>query len=192
MPQQEKSVMNTLSKPCAPQPSMVNTLANGVLFNISWLVIVSTHSIFLAPAIVALHLLVHFTFMGRGLVEARLVLWVTLVGFLLDQVFFAVGVFTVAGKMSFAPLWINCLWPVLATTLMHAFSGLQQRLVLAIVLGAIGGAASYVAGTRLSDVAFASPFWGPIIMAITWAIVFPSLLLAARPSLTRGVHTDAS
>jgi hypothetical protein len=59
-------------------------------------------------------------------------------------------------------------------------------------VGAIGGAASYVAGTRLSDVAFASPFWGPIIMAITWAIVFPSLLLAARPSLTRGVHTDAS
>ena len=184
--------MSTLLEPCAPQASMVNTLANGVLFNISWLLIVSTHSIFLAPAIAALHLLVHFTFMGRGLVEARLVLWVTLVGFLLDQVLFTVGVFTVAGQLSFAPLWINCLWPVLATTLMHAFSGLQQRLVLAIVVGAIGGAASYVAGTRLSDIAFASLFWGPIIMAITWAIVFPSLLLTARASMTGGFHTDAS
>ena len=172
--------MNTLIKPLAPEPSMVSTLANGLLFNISWLAIVSTHSLVLAPVVVALHLLVHFTFMGRGMVEARLVFGVTLVGFLLDQIFFAVGVFTVSGKVSFAPLWISCLWPVLATTLMHAFSRLQQRLTLATLVGAIGGAASYVAGTRLSDVDFASPFLGPIIMASTWAIVFPSLLMAAR------------
>jgi fatty acid desaturase len=172
--------MNTLIKPPAPAYSMLNTLANGLLFNISWLAIVSTHSLVLAPLVVVLHLLVHFTFMGRGMVEARLVFGVTLVGFLLDQILFAFGIFTLSGEYSFAPLWISCLWPVLATTLMHAFSRLQQRLTLATLVGALGGAASYEAGTRLSDVDFASPFWGPIIMASTWAIVFPSLLLAAR------------
>jgi hypothetical protein len=114
-----------------------------------------------------------------------------LAGFLLDQVFFAVGIFTVSGKFSFAPLWLSCLWPVLATTLMHAFSGLQQRLLLASVIGAIGGAGSYGAGTRLSDVDFTSLFWGPIIMALTWAIVFPALMLAARLNMTRGTQTDA-
>ena len=184
--------MNTLIKSNAPASSMVNTLANGLLFNISWLAIVSTHSLVLAPVVVALHLLVHFTFMGRGMVEARLVFGVTLVGFLLDQIFFAAGVFTLSGKVSFAPVWISCLWPVLATTLMHAFCRLQQRLALAALVGAIGGAASYVAGTRLSDVDFTSLFWGPIIMASTWAIVFPLLLLAARTNVAKVAKNDAA
>jgi hypothetical protein len=183
--------MNTLTKLFAPGSYMAKTLANGLLFNVSWLAIVSTHYSVLALAVAGLHLLIHFSIMGRGIVEARLVFGVMLAGFLLDQVFFAVGIFTVSGKFSFAPLWLSCLWPVLATTLMHAFSGLQQRLLLASVIGAIGGAGSYWAGTRLSDVDFTSLFWGPIIMALTWAIVFPALMLAARLNMTRGTQTDA-
>jgi hypothetical protein len=183
--------MSTLLKTYIPDPSMVNTLANGLLFNVSWLAIVYTHSALVAPAVTALHLLVHFTFMGRGLAEARLVIGVTLFGFLLDQVLFAAGVFTINGMSALAPLWITCLWTILATTLLHAFSGLQQRMLLATVLGAIGGAASFVAGVRMSDVEFASPFWGPIIMGLIWALAFPSLLLAARLITTRGDQTDA-
>ena len=162
------------------EPSLAQILANGMLFNASWFAIVYTHSPLFAPAIATLHLVVHFSFMGRGLVEAKFVLGVSLLGFLLDQVIFSAGVLTVSGQSMFAPIWISCLWPVLATTLMHAFSSLQKRLVLAALVGAVGGTASYMAGARLSDVEFVSLIWGPAVMAIIWAGVFPALLWGAR------------
>lgn len=182
--------MTTLLKPLPMKPFSLDTVANGILFNISWLAIVGTHSPLIAPAVVATHLIVHFAFSGRGLPEAKLVLAVTVVGFLLDWLLFSTGVFTISGATASAPLWISCLWPVLATTLMHAFRGLQQRPWLASAIGAIGGTGSYLAGTRMTDVEFASLFWGPVIIAITWALVFPLLLSAARSAMTTETRYD--
>lgn len=162
------------------QPSLAAVIANGMLFNISWLAIVYSHSPLFAPIVATLHLLVHFALMGRGFVEARLILGVSVLGFALDQAIFAAGVLTASGPYSVAPIWISCLWPVLATTLMHAFSSLQKRLLLAAVIGGVGGTASYLGGARLSDVEFVSQFWGPFTMALIWFAVFPLLLLAAR------------
>ncbi|MCB1844241.1 MAG: DUF2878 family protein, partial [Halioglobus sp.] len=46
---------------------------------------------------------------------------------------------------------------------------------------AVGGAGSYVAGARLSDVEFAAPLAGTLILAGLWGVLFPLLLkLAAR------------
>lgn len=157
------------------------------MFNISWFLVVYTHSAVWAPVIAGIHLLWHFQTIGRGLVEVKFVLAVTLLGVFLDQTLFAIGVFNSANSLTFAPLWISCLWPPLATTFMHAFSTLQHRPVLASIAGAIGGGASYIAGTEMSDVAFASPLWGPIFMAALWAILFPSLLVAAKTILPEKV-----
>ena len=142
------------------QNGFIRALTNGLMFNISWFAIVTMHSPYWALAIATAHLLCHFSTIGRGMVEARFVLGVTLLGLLLDQVLFAAGVFWSPNSVAFAPLWISCLWPVLATTLMHAFSALQHRPILASIAGAIGGGGSYIAGTRLSDVDFSSPLWG--------------------------------
>ena len=79
-----------------------------------------------------------------------------------------------------APFWLSCLWPVLATTMMHAFSGLQKHLLMAAVLGAVGGTLSYLAGTRLTDVAFGSPVAGPVAIGLLWAALFPMLARVAR------------
>jgi hypothetical protein len=80
-------------------------------------------------------------------------------------------------------LWLACLWPVFATTLMHTFAGLQNRVFLAVVFGALGGALSYTAGVRLTTIEFGSPLWGPFILGALWAVVFPLLLVfAARLS----------
>ena len=175
-------VTRVMSAQERPDDEVASMLANGLLFNISWLAIVYTHSLIPATAIAISHLSLHFILVGYGIIEARLVFDVSLIGFLLDQCLFAAGMLTVAGELSFAPLWISCLWPVLATTLMHVFSGLRRRPVLACAVGAVGGAGSYMLGTRLSDVEFASQFCGPIIMAVSWAIIFPALLAAAaRP-----------
>jgi hypothetical protein len=170
----------------------IRALTNGLMFNISWFAIVYMHSPYWAPATVAVHLLCHFSTIGRGIVEARFILGVTLFGLLLDQALFAAGVFLSPNSVAFAPLWISCLWPVLATTMMHAFSALQRRYILASIAGAIGGGGSYIAGTRLSDVDFGSPLWGPFFMAVLWSVLFPLLLKVAGSKMpaevTNNVH----
>ena len=159
---------------------MLYTIGNGLLFNVTWLVIVVTASPVIAPLAAALHLAVHFALMGKGIPELKVVAQVSVLGIIIDQLLFYLGVFTVAGAPALPPVWLSCLWPVLATTLMHAFSGLQGRYALAAVFGAVGGAASFVAGTRLTSVAFASAVYGPVIIAAVWAVLFPLLLQIPR------------
>ncbi|MEM0954211.1 MAG: DUF2878 domain-containing protein [Pseudomonadota bacterium] len=159
---------------------------NGTLFNLSWLAIVTTSSIVVAPVVVAIHLLIHQFWIGLGHRELLFVIAVSLFGVLLDQILFAVGLFTVDGSIALAPFWLSCLWPVLATTFQHAFAGLQQRLLIAAVLGGIGGYGSYRAGTALSAVEFADPSQGPLIVGALWVVLFPALALAARYWFTVG------
>ncbi len=171
-------------------PSLAVVLANGTLFNISWLAIVLTHSALLSPMVVLIHMAIHFRLFGYGMIEAKYILVVAFVGLLLDQLLFLAGVLTTEGGTGPAPLWLSCLWPVLATTMMHAFSGLQSRILLAALFGAIGGALSYTAGTRLSDVEFVSAFWGPATLAVAWAVLFPAMLAGARLMTDFGRDTD--
>jgi len=184
--------MKTSLDSVRPTVTFAGALANGLLFNLSWLAIVIPHSSRWAPLVVVAHLLVHFRLFGHGLAEARLVLVVSVLGFIFDQVLFLTGILTVSGQPSLAPLWLSCLWPVFATTLMHAFSGLQQRLLLAAVVGATGGALTYLAGTRLTDIAFASPIWGPVALALAWSILFPAFLTGASLAETGGQHRNAA
>lgn len=176
----------------APVPAK---FVNAVLFNLSWVAIVLTQSSLIAAAIVVVHLLAHFRLMGKGRAELRLIVAVTLCGIAVDQMLFASGVFNLAGQVALAPLWLACLWPVFATTLMHAFAGFQHRFLLATIFGAAGGGLSYIAGVRLTAIDFGSPLWGPIILAAMWAVVFPMLLMLAgrlsRPDDTLQAWTPA-
>ena len=159
----------------------MNVVYNGVLFNISWLIIVTSESTLIGLATVAVHLAIHFRLMGRGWAELKLIGIITIIGLLLDQCLFYAGIFLVNGAPALAPLWLSCLWPVFATTLCHAFSAFSSRLAIASVVGALSGAGSYIVGTRLTDVDFASAMGGPLTLAILWAVLFPAyLVLAAR------------
>ena len=162
------------------EDSLAQKAGNGLLFNLSWLAIVTSESLFIAPAVVLAHLLVHQLWIGRGARELVFIAGVALFGVLLDNLLFAVGLFTVNGEPGLAPLWLSCLWPVLATTFQHAFAGLQRSLPLAAVLGAVGGAGSYYAGTGMSAVDFAHPVAGLVVIGALWALLFPALALAAR------------
>lgn len=163
------------------QTATLDVVVNAVFFNVSWFVIVITQSALVGAAQAAAHLLVHFWLIGRVALEWRLILGVTLFGLGLDQLLFATGVFTVQGAAALAPVWLSCLWPVFATTLMHAFRPLQGRHLLSAILGGVGGAGSYVAGARLTAVDFGDPVVGPLLLGVLWAALFPLLLaIAAR------------
>jgi hypothetical protein len=174
--------MGLLNASYGPAPTP-GRFVNGILFNVAWLAIVLSHSSLLAVAITAAYLSTHFLFIGKGRAELQLIVVVTLCGAFVDQLLFRTGVFNLAGQPALAPLWLTCLWPVFASTLMHSFAALQNRLVLAAVVGALGGTLSYTAGVRLTPVDFGSPLWSPIILGALWAAVFPAVLrFAARLS----------
>jgi hypothetical protein len=80
-----------------------------------------------------------------------------------------------------APPWMAVLWPLLGSTLNHSMAWLQRRPVLAALLGAAGGLASYEAGARLGAVEMVDPTTCRIVIAAAWAVLMPGLLaLAAR------------
>ena len=162
------------------EDSLLQKAGNGIMFNLSWVAIVTSESAPIAAAVVAIHILVHQLWIGRGIPELVFIGGVSLFGLLLDQLMFSMGLFVVDGKLALAPLWLTCLWPVLATTLDHAFAGLQRHLVVASILGALGGLGSYYAGTGMTAVDFANPVAGPLIIAVAWAVLFPALALVAR------------
>ena len=162
---------------------MGSALANGIAFNISWLAIVGTGSNLIAPAVVLVHLLCHLSLLGKPR-EYLVIAAVTVAGALLDQVIFALGILKVEGG-TVAPFWLSCLWPVLATTLLHAFSFLQGRWALAAAFGAVGGCGSYLAGTRISVVEFGSDLYSPMIIALLWAVLLPLLLHASHTFINR-------
>lgn len=139
----------------------------------------TTASAVVAPLVVAAHLAIHALFIGLKHRELLFIGLVAGAGVVLDQLLFRAGIFLLDGAPAAAPLWLSCLWPVLATTFMHAFESLRNHLALASVVGAIGGALSYIAGTRLSDVAFADPVLGPAVLAGLWFILMPLLLVLA-------------
>ncbi len=163
-----------------PEDTLVQKVGNGLLFNISWLAIVTSHSALIAPLVVVVHLTIHQLWIGRGLRELQFVTGCTLFGLLLDQLLFALGIFTLDGQTALAPVWLTCLWPVLATTFDHAFVSLQRQLTLASILGGIGGIMSYYAGTSMSAVGFADPVYGPAIIGALWAALFPAIAAVAH------------
>ena len=183
--------MSVISRIQLVDSGILNTIGNGLMFNVSWFAIIVSQSASVALAIVAIHLVAHFRLMGRGAVEVSLVAGVSVLGIVIDQVLFGAGVFTRDGVAGLPPIWMSCIWPVLATTLLHAFSGLALRPLLAMLFGAIGGAGSYMAGTRMTDVDFGSATVGPVVMGILWAILFPVLLKLANRLINHGGDTDA-
>lgn len=167
------------------------SVLNGVLFNVTWFCIVASESGVFAPLFAALHLAIHFTLVGARREEVALIAMVTVLGFALDHLLFRLGVFTVGGELASPPLWMTSLWPVLSTTVLHAFSFLHGRYVLAVLFGALGGALSYTAGTSLTAVEFFDPAKGPLVLGLIWAVVFPLLLvMGARCTQREAIRRD--
>jgi hypothetical protein len=163
-----------------PEDTLLQKVGNGLMFNVSWLAIVASESLLIAPLVVLVHVTIHQLWIGRGRRELWFIAGCALFGLLLDQLLFAVGLFTLNGQAALAPLWLTCLWPVMATTFDHAFVTLQKQLTLAGILGGIGGLSSYYAGTSMSSVDFADPVYGPVIIGGLWALLFPAMAAVAN------------
>ncbi|TGD74803.1 DUF2878 domain-containing protein [Mangrovimicrobium sediminis] len=158
---------------------MREKLANALMFNVSWLLIVLSQDAALAWGVAAVHCFAHLVLFGqRG--ELRAIAAISLLGLALDQVLFASGVLQSADGGLPAPLWMSALWPVFASTALHAFAGFLRLRWIAVVVGALGGYAAYRAGASLSAVSFGWPLISDLVLLAVWAALFPALLLLAR------------
>lgn len=153
-------------------------LLNGLAFNVSWFLIVYTQSNVLGLLVASAHVWLHMLCLGRGRAEWLFILLVAAMGLCLDQLLFVAGVFLLDGVSAVAPLWLSCLWPVLASTCMHVFAPLAARPLMAAAFGAVGGYCSYMLGTSISSVDFGLAT-SPLLLALLWALLFPALLYLA-------------
>jgi hypothetical protein len=162
-------------------------ILNAVLFQIGWFACVLGGNQIAVPVTLAI-LIAHWFLVSKQIAEWRTIFLVALVGIIIDSGLFAAGVFNDGSERHIAPLWLIGLWLLFATTLNHSFSWLHQRYVLAIVLGAISGPLSYLAGVKLGAVSFGiEQVSALLLLALIWAVLFPvSLFVAtANRSLAR-------
>lgn len=115
--------------------------------------------------------------------ELKLIGIVVLLGALWDSALVMTGwIAYPAGTLvdGTAPHWILALWALFATTLNISMRWLRQRVLLALILGAIGGPLSYWAAVRLGAVTFAEPAPIVIALALGWALIMPALVAIAQ------------
>jgi hypothetical protein len=137
----------------------------------------------LGPVVFLAVLAIHLRQAHQPARELGLVIACGLIGTWFDSFLVATGwVAYPSGQFSqfMAPYWIITMWMLFATTLNRSMGWLRGRLLLASVLGAVSGPASYVAGQKLGGIVFVE-FWPAIVaLSIGWALVMPVLMVLAE------------
>lgn len=141
----------------------------------------------IGPGFVLAHLCLHLLLTREKTRDALVIAVVTIIGIVADGVLLRIGAIAFdSGVVDrwIAPLWMIALWANFATSLNLTLEFLRGRFVLAMLLGAIGGASAYWGGVRFGALSMPPGEWqGTAAVAIEWAIVTPLLVwIAARVS----------
>ena len=159
----------------------LRNLANAVLFQWGWFACLWGGDV-VALSITPLLLMAHGLLINPPKHEWAFIAVVGCLGFLADSLFSMLGILQFDdASLGMIPAWLLCLWLLFASTLMHSLGWLRHRLLLAGLLGAIAGPASYFAGTKLAPVVLQSPTsYSLMVLSVFWGILLPGLYLLAR------------
>lgn len=166
-------------------------VVNAVLFQLSWLVCVQGNSA-LACVVTAFVLTLHWRFFVINAQEWQLWIAALTLGLVVDTALINLGVLQLPTGRLVSPPWLVCTWIMFATTLMHSLAFLMQRnLLLSAALGFVGGPLAYYAGTRfgaaslgtmslLGETSIPPQQIALAVLAVSWSLVTPLLVLVAR------------
>ena len=161
--------------------------ANFILFQIGWFscVLGAANGIaWLGPLVVLAAVLIHLKLSLRPAAELRLILLAVVIGLVADSLILATGWISYpAGVLvePLAPYWIVAMWALFATTLNVSMGWMRGRPLLAVVMGAVGGPLSYLAGQKLGGIELNQTTYALAALAVAWAVAMPLLSwLAAR------------
>lgn len=164
----------------------MNVLLNAIVFKIAWLSTIfggANELPMLGPLAVMVAVGIHLRLAADPQRELALVALTGAIGLAWDSVMVSAGWMSypsgtfVAGL---APYWIIGMWMLFATTLNVTFRWLHSRMLLAVVMGAVFGPMSYMAGSAAGAVQLHNPTIVYITLSVSWALLMPGLLLLAR------------
>ena len=161
-------------------------VVNFFLFQVGWFscVLGAAHGVpWIGTAAVAGVVTWHLANAAHAAQEAKLIAIALLIGALWDSLLIGLGwVAYPAGTLvaGAAPHWILALWALFATALNVSMRWLKQRLLYAMMLGAICGPLSYWGALRLGAVQFIEPLRIVIALALGWGLIMPILMLVSR------------
>lgn len=186
-----------LSKFCDNSSLIPSCLINGLLFGISWLLIVTygAHQFIWIPLLIAtfyyLSQIILFSKFDRNsfLICVPLSIYALLFGLIQEMVFIYSGILSYPNASIFPPFWLLTLYPLFALTLNSSLSFLNKNIVLTFMLGGIGGILSYILIEELDGVLILSPtaypflfiFWG---LSLTLLIILNRKLISLRKKYT--------
>lgn len=170
------------------QSAGVRNLVNFVLFQAGWFLCVvypGTLTAIAALVLVVLHLVLVSQRPAR---ELQFIVLGTVVGSLIDSVWFYLGVMSSqAGTALWAPLWLVGVWAMFMTTLAHSLSWTGTRAWLPFTLAPIAGPFAYWSASKLGAVSLPDPTLSLPALALGWMISFPLMMYIRRryfPELT--------
>ncbi len=161
-------------------------LANFVAFQLGWFACVlgGAWQYPIAGAGIAVLILAwHLTTARDRPAELKLILSAGAIGWAWDTALLQTGwVSFAAGSLlpGTAPIWMVTLWMLFASTFNVSMSWIKSRLLLAMLLGAVGGPVAYLGGAGLGAMDFHEQQPALIAPAIGWAIATPLLAILAN------------
>lgn len=122
-------------------------------------------------------LLIHLVFSPGWADDLRMMVFLLVVGLLVDGTLHQVGFISFTETGFPLPHWLMIIWLALAITPHHSLAWLKNRPLVSLVFGALGGPAAYWAGTRLGAATFNWTLLPSLFtLALIWAVVWPTVM----------------
>lgn len=144
----------------------------GIVFQTVWFVCVFAPLFWVLASFFAF-LVFYWTFVSRRAGDYIFAAALAAFGYFWDSLWIYFGVMQMPS--AWPPLWLGILWFVFSLSLPYAFFFLLNRPILAAVLGAFGGAGSYLGAINFrADIDLGVSFGvGFVCLALFWGVFFP-------------------
>ncbi|WP_232363738.1 DUF2878 domain-containing protein [Desulfogranum japonicum] len=121
--------------------------------------------------------MLHLVFTDKKCTDLCLMGFMLVTGLLVDGILTWVDFFTFYAPAYPIPFWLMVLWIGLAITPGHSLAWMQNKPLLSLFFGAVGGPAAYWAGVRLDAAAFNWPLsYSLVTLAIIWGCLWPLVM----------------
>lgn len=150
-------------------------LTNVIIYQLIWFFSVLGGNTGASGGIVLL--LIHLLFSLKKRADLLMMGFLLFTGLLVDGTLHQVGFITFAETGFPIPFWLMVIWLGLAITPHHSLAWLQNRPLLSMLFGALGGPAAYWAGVRLGAATFTWTLFPSLCtLSIIWVFLWPAVM----------------